>query len=1126
MMIAAAASATTIVLPTDEQLIAKSPVIVQAHVVRSTPIDVNGTIWTETILSVDRAMKGNVSGEITVRELGGEIGDRVTKIFGAPEYVDGESVLAFLTPTPRGDYQTMDLYAGKFTQKRTTSGLRLWQRDDITADAALLDSDFRPITAKNVQRAADGFEQFVRDRVAGRKGAKNYGVENPILEREVHSGRPIQSNFTLISEPSVYRWTNFDRGGSVSWLSYGTQPGYTGGGVSEIQTAMGAWTGYSAALIRYSYSGAGSGTPGGQNQNNGVNEIKFNDPLQEIAGTYNPSTGGVVGLGGFNGVGASSTWTSTFTADSTHTQGSYRATAITEAFLTIQDGVSPSAGVSSTILGEIVAHEFGHTLGLGHSTDPTALMYPTVTGRGPSLRADDQLAARWLYPNGSTPAPAPPPPTATAPAAPSNLTASANGSTISLQWRDNASNETGQYIYIASGGSSYTRIGDAGAGSTTATLTGAAAATYNIYLTAWNSAGESNPSNIATVVVGGTPASAPSAPVAAFAVSATSGVAGSTTFLFTDQSSGTVTARQWNFGDGVTSALANPSHVYNAAGTYPVILTVSGNGGQSQATRTISVTSPAPAVPNVSAAFDFNPASPNVNDQVTFADRTTGSPTAWSWTFGDGSVSGTQNPVHSFAAPGTYFVTLVAYNSISSSVASRQVVVNPYAPYRSLVSVTAQTDGAGGSVWRTELTLFNAGTESATGQLVFIPASGGAPQSRALFLAPKQTLTYGNALRDIFGMPSGAGAISVEASSPASTPMIKMTSRTYTTGSNGTYGQGVPNVASAALDSTLFITGLESDSDYRTNLGLVNRSDAPASVALALYDSNGATVGTTNVVVAANNFQQSSLASFFPAVSNGSYRALSLRTDASVAGAISVYASVIDNRTQDPVYLQGAPARSGSYAVIPAVGRAAGINGTFWRSDVRLFNPTAAPMAVTLRYLGATVPASILPNQTAVLSDVVTQFGASSGSGALELMWNGGRGPIVASRTYTTAGGGGTYGQSIDPVTSFAFDSYVPGLRSDSAFRSNVGFANGSDATIGIAATLLSSSGQTLATAFVQLGPRGQVQYSLASLFPSLNIPALGTVTLQAHTDSGPVLFAYGSMVDNTSGDPVFFAGE
>ena len=44
---AAAASATTIVLPTDEQLIAKSPLIVEAHVLNTTAVDIDGRIWTE-----------------------------------------------------------------------------------------------------------------------------------------------------------------------------------------------------------------------------------------------------------------------------------------------------------------------------------------------------------------------------------------------------------------------------------------------------------------------------------------------------------------------------------------------------------------------------------------------------------------------------------------------------------------------------------------------------------------------------------------------------------------------------------------------------------------------------------------------------------------------------------------------------------------------------------------------------------------------------------------------------------------------------------------------------------------------------------------------------------------------
>ena len=110
-------------------------------------------------------------------------------------------------------------------------------------------------------------------------------------------------------------------------------------------------------------------------------------------------------------------------------------------------------------------------------------------------------------------------------------------------------------------------------------------------------------------------------------------------------------------------------------------------------------------------------------------------------------------------------------------------------------------------------------------------------------------------------------------------------------------------------------------------------------------------------------------------------------------------------------------------------------------------------------------------------------------------------------------------------MQSFGYDSFAPGLRSDGAFRSNVGFVNGGDSTIGVNATLFSPGGQTIATAFVQLWPRAQTQYSLASLFPGVNVASLGSVTLQAHTDSGPTLFVYASIIDNGSGDPVFFAG-
>ncbi len=52
---------------------------------------------------------------------------------------------------------------------------------------------------------------------------------------------------------------------------------------------------------------------------------------------------------------------------------------------------------------------------------------------------------------------------------------------------------------------------------------------------------------------------------------------------------------------------------------------------------------------------------------VQFTDNTTGAPTSWSWTFGDGQTSTQQNPSHTYAASGTYNVTLVAQNSFGSN---------------------------------------------------------------------------------------------------------------------------------------------------------------------------------------------------------------------------------------------------------------------------------------------------------------------------------------------------------------------------------------------------------------------------------------------------------------------------
>src|SRR5207249_5626593 len=95
-------------------------------------------------------------------------------------------------------------------------------------------------------------------------------------------------------------------------------------------------------------------------------------------------------------------------------------------------------------------------------------------------------------------------------------------------------------------------------------------------------------------------------PTANFTANPTSGNA-PLTVQFTDQSSGGITSRDWNFGDGSAHSTAlSPSHTYNNAGTYTVTLTVTGSGGSNSKSVTIQVNTPPPT-----ANFTANPTAGN-----------------------------------------------------------------------------------------------------------------------------------------------------------------------------------------------------------------------------------------------------------------------------------------------------------------------------------------------------------------------------------------------------------------------------------------------------------------------------------------------------------------------------------
>jgi len=123
---------------------------------------------------------------------------------------------------------------------------------------------------------------------------------------------------------------------------------------------------------------------------------------------------------------------------------------------------------------------------------------------------------------------------------------------------------------------------------------------------------------------------------------------------------GTSVSYLWNFGDGATSTLQNPTHIFNSIGTYTVRLTVSDeNGTTGENTVVITVSALANNPPR--ALIIATPSSGITPLAVTFIGSGTdpdGRIIAYFWDFGDGTSTDEQNPVHTFADVGTHSVTL------------------------------------------------------------------------------------------------------------------------------------------------------------------------------------------------------------------------------------------------------------------------------------------------------------------------------------------------------------------------------------------------------------------------------------------------------------------------------------
>lgn len=488
---APAVHATSYVMMKDADLAAQSPVIATVTVLGQETRMSQGIPATFYRAQVVGVMKGSVpGGTIEIRVPGGTLPSGIgLKLYGAPAFRQGEEALLFLQPRADGSYGIMQFLLGAF-HKVDVGGKALALRF-LSQAHALGGSTEQP-------RDFSKFSAWLGDRARGIKRAPDYFTH--VSSSNLKSAEGAYTLLTDSSNGYALRWFVFPS--SVSWDFEAAGWDGHGAGLTEFKASLAAWDNDSKTNINYKFGQTVSSGGGGLTNYDGRNEIAFNDPNNEISGSFSCSSGGTLAIGG--------PW-----YDNTVT-GTWHGSTFNEiqgGDIVFQDGLACYLMGNSSVTAEIMTHELGHTLGLGHSCGDSssppcssssvlnnATMRANVhnDGRGATIETDDKAGIFYLYGTASGP---------TVPTAPSNLTAEAMATdTIGLSWSDSSNNESEFDVESETVGGAWATVVTVGANITSATVSGLAADSTHLFrVRAANSAGYSDYSNVAAAATNAEP---------------------------------------------------------------------------------------------------------------------------------------------------------------------------------------------------------------------------------------------------------------------------------------------------------------------------------------------------------------------------------------------------------------------------------------------------------------------------------------------------------------------------------------------------------------------------------------------------------------------------------------------
>ncbi len=539
-----------------------------------------------------------------------------------------------------------------------------------------------------------------------------------------------------------------------------------------------------------------------------------------------------------------------------------------------------------------------------------------------------------------------------------------------------------------------------------------------------------------------------------------------------------------------------------------------------------------PPLLEVTASFRWTPGAPSVGEQVRFLESTANAE-AWLWSFGDGTTSNERQPTHIYRSSGRYQVSLTASNGSGSVTRIRDITVTDpatsFSP-RSIIPGQARTGGAAGAFFRSTLWITNPSAGESVFRLRFDPAPGtpaGEWEEFASYtLSPMQTVAFTDVLNDAFGVDTSAsGAIVMELAEGSPLPIA--TSRTYNdTESAGTLGQYIPAV-NLVDGGSLFtrIEGLAADDGTRSNSGIVNLSSAPLTATLTLRDSDGGPRGRS-VAVQLPPLAAMQLNAINNVAEAGSIAPFSVEIS-SDAPHFS-YASILDNRTSDPIFVPGTLSPR-TLQWIDGIAAVTGAGGSFFRSSLVIANRAETNASVTMGYTprGATAPTHnaqlmIAAASTTEFRDIRELF-PIEGAGTLTI--SSPAAPLVAwARTFSDRGSAGTLGQFIP---AFGAEDLIPltgailqGLSQNQRYRTNAGLVNTSEQQVNVRLSLWNRDGTRLSSRQWTIAPSQSV--FIGAVLREFVDEEFSDVYVLIEPDVSDAIYGWASIVDNLSTDPTF----